>query len=265
MNALIRFLSGVEPRPAPGGKFRREGCLCIAVPDAALPPDFPVMEKTEHPVKDSRSVAAFRSGDGRFFVKIYKFRKLVHALKYAFRTPRAFRCFAAAGRLRNNGFATPEAVAAAVRYRFGVPTRQILLTAALPEDTVFLDRELAAAEPDAALAILRELAAFAARLHQAGLLHGDLSLRNIYRVPGDKKFGLIDLDGLLIARMPLRRTAAVNELARILASAFRVSANLRDRDACVREVLKSYRDAGGMELRPEELAPVIRRLERHVR
>ena len=87
-------------------------------------------------------------------------------------------------------------------------------------------------------------------------------MRNIYRVPGDRKFGLIDLDGLLLARSNFPRFAVTGELARIVSDAFRRCPDL-PRDVCMAEVLHEYRDAGGMDLRPDELAPVIRRLEKH--
>ena len=261
MNALIRFLSGRAPRIESGRILRRDGMLCVSDLFGKMPERIPFVPPTSQSIvlKDSRSVTAYLFGiDGdrfRRFVKIYKFRGIIHSIKYAFRTPRAFRCFAAAEALIRADFVTPEPLSAIVELRFGIfPVSQTLVTRAVQSKDGFLDREMEKApSAEAAQAILWELAGFVARLHQAGILHGDLSLRNIYRVPGDKKFGLIDLDGLLIARMPLRRAAAVNELARILASAFLVAPALRDRDACVREVLKSYRDAGGMEFRPEDL------------
>lgn len=264
MNTLTRFC-GREPRPASGRILRREGMASLLLPDAALPPGFPDALVREDVLKDSRSVAAFRCGGGRFFAKLYKFRSRMHALKHVFRTPRAFRSFAAAEALAEAGFATPRPVAASVALRFGVvPVRQVLLTEALPPETVFCNREIAAAPDDArALLLLRELAGFAARLHAAGFLHGDLSLRNLYRVSDGRRFGVIDLDGLLLVRTPCPRAAAAGELARIVASAFRCRPELR-RDASVtEEVLRAYSEAGGAAIRPEELRSDIRRLVRH--
>jgi len=266
MNALTRFFCGREPRIDPDRILRRGETLTVRTRYEGLPVTAPdEMPMPETILKDSPSVTAFLCGSGQCFVKTYKFRSFLHSLKYVFRPPRAFRCVAAAEALLAAGFATPRPIFAAVRRRFGLlPVGQTLLTEALPPETVFLNREMATApSAETGLAILRELAAFAAKLHLAGFLHGDLSLRNLYRVPDDRRFGLIDLDGLLLARSPFPRAAAVGELARIIAGAFRVSPNLPPREVCVREVLACYRSSGGMELRPAELLPVIRRLEKH--
>ena len=69
-----------------------------------------------------------------------------------------------------------------------------------------------------------------------------VSLRNLYRRPGGSGFGLIDLDGLLLAPSP-RRFAAAAELARLVSDAFRRFPGTPDRERWIAETLAAYREA----------------------
>lgn len=219
----------------------------------------------EQVIKESGSVAAFRCGEGKFFCKIYKFRNIFHSLKRTFRTPRAFRCFAGARLLAEKGFATPEPLAAAVRSTCGViPLQQILLTRALPGETVYLDKALRDLPPAEAEMLLKKAAGFAAKLHGAGFIHGDMSLRNFYCLPDPENFGVIDLDGMLYCPRGVPRQLAARELARLISSAYRChTAGAIPREQWLQTALQSYRDQGGFPLRPEDLAGTIDRLQKH--
>ncbi len=132
------------------------------------------------------------------FLKRYNSRGIWRTLKRSVQLPRAYECLAAAIRLRQAGIATPLVLLA---------SRYYLITEALPEDTVFLNRkpELAA---DAADVI--------AKMHDSGIYHGDLNLRNIYFLDG--KYGFIDLDSAKIFPKGIPKTLRRRDLARLISS-----------------------------------------------
>ena len=171
------------------GIYLRNG---FSIPDpAVLLSDGPIL-------KNSRSVVSGLDSKGLYFIKQYKKNGLWRTLKRILQFPRAYRCLAAAIRLEETGIETPKVLLA---------SRFYLVTEALSFQTVFLTNA-----PEDTFDFIPAMA----RMHQAGLSHGDLNLRNIYR--HSDKFGLIDLDSARIFVRGLPERERIRELARLISS-----------------------------------------------
>lgn len=179
-----------------GGYFLRDGTYLrkegIPVPDPAG------LLAGGSVLKNSRSVVSGLDAGGRFFVKQYKKNGLWRTLKRLLQFPRACRCLAAAVRLEEAGLETPRVLLA---------SRFYLVTEVLPPETVFLTNL-----PQAMFDFIPSLA----RMHEAGLSHGDLNLRNIYKRAD--KFGLIDLDSARFFARGIPPRERIRELARMVSS-----------------------------------------------
>ncbi len=176
---------------------------------------------TEALCKNSASVRAAVLGN--LFFKCYRKRGITMLLKRAILLPRPFRCLGAAIRLKEIGVATPEVWAAArCRSYYFFPQMDYLVTEALPDSCASL-KDLV---PESRLPIDPELLGgivrLAAKLHDAGVEHGDLSLRNIYadhNADGSiRHFGVIDLDSMTAQDEPLPISFRRRELARLVSS-----------------------------------------------
>ena len=264
MKKIMSIFRGKIPAPAPCDFIRQGSFVVLKNAGAELPEGFPDAISRKKTLKESGSVAAFQCGNGQYFCKIYKYRSFLHSLKRAFRTPRAFRCFAGGRYLAELDFQTPEPVAAAVYYKGFVPLQQILITRCLPPDTVYLDKAVKDADARTAGELLCSVTGFAAKLHQAGFAHGDKSLRNIYLLPDGQSFGLIDLDGIIHYPAGVPRCVAAREVARLISSAYRCYLLPEiPREEWQKKALQSYQDAGGTALRRQDIAGTLARLERH--
>lgn len=146
-------------------------------------------------VKDSRSTTA-GVADG-LFIKRYNRRGFFHTFKRFFQIPRPCRCRKAAVRLARHGIPTPEVVAI---------DRHFLVTKAV--DGIFCSSRLPSVEL---------LAGTLRAMHDAGVYHGDTSIRNFYFVQDSDLLGVIDLDGAAVYRRIPRRKAW-KDIARALSS-----------------------------------------------
>ncbi len=264
MKKMIAILNRNVPAPAPGDLMHRDRYVILAPPGTSLPEGFPNTLAREQILKESGSVAAFLNGNGQLFCKIYKYRSFLHSLKRTFRTPRAFRCFTGAQLLAKYGFYTPQPAAAAVCYKGPVPLHQILITQSLPGNTVYLDKAIAQMDCKKAGELLCAVTEFAAKLHQAGFVHGDMSLRNIYLLPDGKSFGMIDLDAISHYSDGVPRRAAAQEAARLISSAYRCCLQPDiPREEWLQNALQSYRAAGGADLQKQDIAGTLARLAKH--
>src|SRR5574344_83082 len=129
--------------------------------------------------KESAKVRAAVAGD--LFCKEYKYRGAWYALRHCFKTPRPFRVLAGAVRLREYEISTPRAIAAAVRLRWGVPLESYLITERI-STSFTLCHHLAGeiAGGGGFQNFLSGAVGMTARMHAAGVEHGDLNLRNLY-------------------------------------------------------------------------------------
>lgn len=175
-------------------------------------------------LKNSRSVRAGVLDD--LFIKDYRPRGPMHGLKRWFQMPRPFRCLAGALHLRQLGIQTPE-VFLAERVREGLPTiRETLITAPLPAGATLVSRLVENNSEMLPRQLLQSLAELAAALHDSGMEHGDLSLRNLYLLNAEDAAavpvpGVIDLDGCRFYRHGVPQRRRCREAARILSSYLR--------------------------------------------
>ena len=149
-------------------------------------------------LKNSRSVVSGFDPERRSFVKKYRKNGFWRTLKRAFQFPRSFRCLAAALRLAEVGVETPAVLLAS---RYCLITEILSGVRYLPECPEYA----------------REATALLAKLHDAGIRHGDFNLRNIY-LTADGLLGVIDLDGSRLYAGEVPEKVRFLELARLISS-----------------------------------------------
>ena len=153
-----------------------------------------------------RIAAALCSG---LFFKLYKLPGKVDQIKRRFRSGRAMHSLHAAQALKLAEIPTPE-VCAVLEYRTSGYIQDLLVTAALPQSASTLDQ----CDECDGMFLSGKVIPVIVRMHQYGIAHGDLNLRNIYR--DGEEIGLIDLDGTVITRHPLALALREKELARLV-------------------------------------------------
>ena len=136
MKKIMSIFRGKIPAPAPCDFIRQGSFVVLKNAGSELPEGFPDAISREKFLKESGSVAAFQCGNGQYFCKIYKYRSFLHSLKRAFRTPRAFRCFAGGRYLAELDFQTPEPVAAAMPAKTAITA---LITDAIRPTVILTD------------------------------------------------------------------------------------------------------------------------------
>lgn len=181
------------------------------------------------------------------FLKEYIYRSPWDRFRQRFRKPRPFVSLDAARRLNELSIPTPRVLAAVRGISPEGYVRDLLVTEELPPDVRFGDK-LAAEESGDRSALANELIPLVLRMHDGGLCHGDLSLRNWYRTP-DGAWGLIDLDGAELSGGGLSTFRRTDELARLASSCFVCSTRPEDTAAglrmFVRSVAEKYTSLGG--------------------
>ncbi len=151
-------------------------------------------------VKDSRSTRAgiARFADGKqVFIKRFNNRSFTYMLRYMFRQARPFREWKSAWSLEKAGIPTPRPMAAFARYRCGIPGDAYLIRASVPDvvPTVEFFARLRKS-PEFAELYLASIAVMFAKMHDAGIVHGDAKCSNIYVEDcgkGRYSYGLWDL------------------------------------------------------------------------
>lgn len=215
------------------GTYRRkEG---VSVPDPAD------MLSGGTVLKNSRSVVSALDAEKKYFVKHYRKNGLWRTLKRLLQFPRSWRCLGAARLLEDAGLGTPRVLLA---------SRYYLVTEVLPADAAFLT-DL----PEAMFDFIPALA----RMHKAGLSHGDLNLRNIYRQEND--FGLIDLDSARYFERGLPPKERVRELARLVSSYLKQTGCAPENAGAILEkAAESYRRETGFQAYGDFLAARVKYL-----
>ncbi|MBQ7696610.1 MAG: phosphotransferase [Lentisphaeria bacterium] len=186
-----------------------------------VPPSF-ILEQTAR--FDAGEIRLCKQGSkltaaltGSCFVKNYFYANFLSRFRHIFRRSRAESCFHCALAVREAGVGTPAPLGYFRERRGLFPVRDVLFTAALPPETLFMP-ELFRDDPERGV---RLTAAAAAKLHARGIEHGDLSLRNIYLDP-ENETGVIDLDSCRLHEAPLRRKPRLREMARLISSASKI-------------------------------------------
>ena len=151
--------------------------------------------------------------NGRCFVKRINLRPRWAAFRHYFKRSRPELSLLAAEKLKKIGVETPQVLAVFRQYKNFMPRFDCLITEDIGANVVFADK----LPPTEQLAV--ELCALLVNMHNHGIEHGDVNLRNLYRCKNTGKMGVIDLDGCRLSSRPVSPARRARELAR-LASAF---------------------------------------------
>lgn len=189
-----------------------------------------------------------------YFLKRYNTLGFLNALRRAFRTPRPERALLAAEKLRAAQIPTPEVFAALRRSRFGIPQSDYLVTAALTPEECSAHQLASEALIDTDYTpILNGVVTMMVKMHQSGVEHGDLNLRNLFfrRLPdgSGEEWGVIDLDGCRIYSVPVPFKRRRRELARMVSSLLRTVPELKIYSGEVLAAFaEKYRELSGCDL-----------------
>lgn len=165
---------------------------------------------TEELHRGRNVIRVCRSGDMALNVKRYGrphwFNRLVYS---AFRKPKGLRAYINASRLRTGGFDSPEPVAYIEMRRRGIICDSYFVS--LQCDKPNRLYELGDADPAGYEPLLRALARYTARLHDAGFMHLDYSPGNVlYDIDADgcPSFTLVDTNRMAFGLVDVRRGCA---------------------------------------------------------
>ena len=176
-------------------------------------------------LKDSRTTKAgiVKFADGKeVFIKCFNNKGLAYSLKYIFREARPFRVWTATWALEKAGIPTPRPIAAVAKYTAGFPGKAYLIRNVVPDIVPTLDFFAKLNENNK----LRELyfksvAAVFAKMHNAGIYHGDAKCSNIYVEDCGKDrhaYGVWDLLSCQIGEKPVSKALRDKEISRIAQS-----------------------------------------------
>ncbi|MHC4263966.1 MAG: lipopolysaccharide kinase InaA family protein [Planctomycetota bacterium] len=241
------------------GRLARADAVARALEDAGFAPDGDERELPASDVSGRHPLGQIECGSMRLLVRRYAHGGLLRWLtgeRFA-DWSRPFDELRLADALRERGVRTPKVVAArAVRARLGVGWRLALVSERVENSTdlATLVESFRRGEHDllGLRATIRSLGVMLRQLHDLGLEHVDLQLRNILSAPdseGESELWIIDLDRSRLGR-PLDREKRLANLARLARSAERRS--LRGRPVLTRtdlvRLLRAY--AGEADWRP---------------
>ncbi len=148
-----------------------------------------------------------------FFVKRYNLPGFFTQLRRRFKSPRPENVLAGSLGLEKLGIATPP-VRAALVCQCRWCRKEYLVTGLLDEKCRCLHR---ISEEECRQFLTGEFIGMVRKMHDTGMYHGDLSLRNCY-ISGDGKAGLIDLDGFTVSTHPVSCRKRASELGRLISS-----------------------------------------------
>jgi len=215
--------------------------------------------------KSSKKITAVIVDD--VFYKLYRYRGFFYSLRHIFITPRTRHFQHSAALLRRHGVLTPEVLAAVTVKKFGFfPLYEVLLTRALRPGETVLTHEPESFYHTGRTQSIAALCKLLAAIHRAGIVHGDMNMRNIYRstgADGKMTLGVIDLDNAQdygqVSTSQRRR-----ELARLISS-FVKSARCDDTKEVSRQFADAYRAETGLDLFDPKLLNRVKYLAQRVR
>ena len=181
------------------------------------------------------------------FIKCYFYNTFFSRLRHKFRRSRAKSSTLSALAIRKAGVPTPSPWGFFREYGILFPYRDYLFTEALAPDTVFFPDFIVSSPEEAA----EKIVDCVTKLHENGIEHGDLSLRNIY-VAGSGEAGVIDLDSCKVSREPLDFRTRAREMARVISSAAKLNPAL-SLDEFKELFLGLYKKSCSMDLNCKEL------------
>lgn len=179
---------------------------------------------------------------GNIFIKCYFYHGLFSRVRHLFRLSRAESSFHSALAILNTGVPTPEPLGYLREKRGLLPCRELLFTKALPAETLFMNAFIRQTPEEA----IEKLAECMAVLHENGIEHGDMSLRNFY-LASSGQAGVIDLDGCRIFPKALSFSTRELEMARVISSAAKLT-DLFSLSEFRERFLEAYKKRCGIDL-----------------
>ena len=179
---------------------------------------------------------------GGLFIKCYFYNQFLSRVRHLFRLSRAKSSLYSALAILKTGVPTPEPLGYLREKVFILPCRDYLFTRALPAETVFM-HILVQRSPEEVIEKLTECITV---LHENGIEHGDMSLRNFYLAPSGKA-GVIDLDGCRVYQRALSFKKREAEMARVISSAAKVT-DLFSLSEFRERFLEAYKKRCGIDL-----------------
>lgn len=210
-------------------------------------------------MKDSRTTKAGLTkfaGGKEVFIKRFNRKGFIYALKYMFREARSFRVWTAAWAFEKAGIPTPRPMAALAKYKCGIPGSAYLIRNTVPDIVPTLDFFAKLKENEKLRdSYLEAIAQMMAKMHDAGIYHGDAKCSNIYvENCGKNKFsyGLWDLLSARISNKPVSKAMCEKELAHFAWSFAEIS-NRQEKTVNETEIkkqlLEEYEKANQLEVK----------------
>ncbi|MBO5791366.1 MAG: hypothetical protein J6S54_02715 [Lentisphaeria bacterium] len=181
------------------------------------------------------------------FIKCYFYHTLWSQVRHKLRVSRAKHSTLCALAVKKAGVPTPAPWGFFREYGVMLPIRDYLFTEVLPRNTCYLDQYICDAPEEAA----GKIVACMILLHNNGIEHGALGVRNMY-IAESGATGVIDLDGCRLSKNPLSTSARIREAARVIASAAKKNTAL-SLDEFKKIFLELYRKNSGIDLSGGEL------------
>jgi tRNA A-37 threonylcarbamoyl transferase component Bud32 len=199
-------------------------------------------------MKDSRTTKAGiikLADDQEVFVKCFNNKGFVYSMKYMLREARPFRVWRVAWAMEKAGIPTPRPMAAIANYKCGFPGNAYLIRHVVPDIVPTLDF-FAKLKDNAELqeSYIETVAAMFAKMHDAGIYHGDAKCSNIYVEDcGNDKFayGVWDLLSCRTGNKPISEDLREKEISRIAWSFAEIS-NRNDITVAESEIKQQLND-----------------------
>ena len=170
--------------------------------------------------KDSRTTKAgiTQLNDQEVFVKCFNNKGFGYTLKYIFRKPRPFRVWKAAWALEKAGIPTPKPIAGIAEFSMGfIPKNAFLIRESVPEIIPTLDFFKIILDDDSKREhFINTACSLYAKMHDAGIYHGDAKCSNIYVSKNKDSFdyGIWDLLSCRLETKAISPTLRIKEIAR---------------------------------------------------
>ena len=177
---------------------------------------------------------------GGFFVKRYNLPGFFNQIRSFFKRSRPEIVLEASQILEKNHIHTPQVIAALSQMAI-FRRCDYLVTAKLSAEQQVVPAWLEKVSPETMQhALIQNFIPLLVKMHQAGLSHGDLSLRNIYCDAALENFGILDLDGA--KKFSSRRAGKIcsAEMARLISSFALYTGGKIDTALWGAEVVKKY-------------------------
>ncbi len=173
--------------------------------------------------KDGRKIRAGLVDE--VFIKRYNYRGIWTSFRRLFKLPRPMRVLAGSVRLQEHKILTPTVLATVRMSRWGLPRHDYLVTDRIQSDQIFCNKLFSEfVQPENYHSFVSGSVALLVDMHNAGVAHGDLNLRNIFcckEKDGYSGWGVIDLDGCMIYSSGVPEFQRRRELARLVSSFLR--------------------------------------------